>query len=275
MNQARFGGWRGYATQTNGKVATRGWRVLFGVPIAVTFSLGVWQIHRLDRKRRLITDRKRRLAAQELSFGDLTTHPDPEYHPVVVEGRLIHSREMLVGPRSAPKEMPTAVLQWGGSSGLQVVTPMVLKNGEEVLINRGWIPQRLTPRDKRSQPAITPHPFMTSVTASTAMVDFSDGADESAVVTIHGVIRKGDDKNRFTPRNNPAQNEWFYIDPSQMHGTRYVIELLHPTAKTGWPHPRTRDELLTFRTPPSTHVTYAATWFSLSAALGLISRLRR
>lgn len=258
--------------------------IFFGTPIAVTFSLGVWQIRRLRWKLQLIEEREKRLTAQPLS-ADEFSRPDQaiEYRRVEVSGRFRHNLEMLVGPRSAPKDMPTPVLQWGGSSGLQVITPFELDTGGIILVNRGWIPQRLAIAKKRAQAAVSPLPFLSRVSELTPVENYGDGDGSiSETRTFNAVVRGADEKNRFTPDNKPDTGEWYYVDPEAMmdsvalrnrHETA-VVELLEPLPNSGWPYPRSYSDFLHFRTPPSTHITYATTWFCLSGALAFLMRMR-
>lgn len=259
--------------------------LFFGVPIAITFSLGVWQVRRLNRKIALIEERENQLAAEPLSATALfNASTDLDHRRVHVSGRFLHDAEITVGPRSAPKDLPTPVLQWGGSSGLQIITPLQLDDGRVLLVNRGWVPQRLAEPGKRPRAVVSPHPFLTKVDANTPTCDYEDGVGgKSAVKSFTAVVRGSDEKNRFTPDNKPEKNEWYHIDPEAMmeaiglndgKGETVVVELLGPLPRGGWPHPRSYEEFLQFRTPPSTHVTYATTWFCLSAALALLTRNR-
>lgn len=260
--------------------------LFFGFPIALTFSLGVWQVKRLERKKQLIKERELSLHATPIDASQLLAgDSNTDFRRVSISGRFHHNLEMLVGPRSAPKGLPTPVLQWGGSSGLQVITPFELDDGNVILVNRGWIPQRLNERRKRKNPAVNPHPFLLNMDdMETQSYDDDDTTQQrTEIKSFTAVVRRRDERNRFTPENAPERNEWFYIDPQQMleqckgvEGTKHpvVVELLEPLSSTGWPHPRGFEEFMQFRTPPSTHVTYATTWFSLSAMLALLTRHR-
>jgi len=64
------------------------------------------------------------------------------------------------------------------------------------------------------------------------------------------------------PTNDAAKDDWFYVDPVAMLEARgystgdsdaSFVELTEPLPDNGWPYPRTHEEFLTFRTPPSTH----------------------
>lgn len=254
--------------------------LFFGAPVIITFSLGVWQVKRLYKKQELIHDRYNRIHQSPLTLDDLDTLNDCEFRVVQLRGKFLHDLEMLVSPRSAPKNLPPAVLQWGGSSGLQVVTPCRLDNGCIVLVNCGWIPHRLVDQNKRSNASVSPLPFLNNQLATMS----SDlWRDSSRDVQFTGVIRNDQERNRFMPQNNSDKNEWFYIDGRQMSQhcgfcesdrAPTIVELCEPIPPNGWPFPRSLDQYLEFRTPPSTHVTYAVTWFSLSAFLSIMMRFR-
>ena len=247
--------------------------LFFGIPVVTTFSLGVWQVYRLNRKYGLIEERTSRLAMPALT--ELDDSEELDYRQIELRGKLIHEEEMLVGPRSAPSSVSTAVLQWGGSTGLLVVTPMKMDDGKVILVNRGWIPQRLCEREKRAKAVINPYSFL-ELGDEDDESRWGDTSSSDEYVTIRGILRRSDEKNRFTPCNKPQSNEWYSIEPGEMRAdsSRYVLELTDPKPRNGWPFPRSMDSFVDFRTPPETHMTYAATWFSLSFFLALLSRKR-
>jgi cytochrome oxidase assembly protein ShyY1 len=298
--------------------------LFFGLPVATTFALGVWQVRRLDRKRNLIADRVARLAEDPLTGAQLAALALPGGDPTGIAEQLDHRRvvlrgtfvvdksagggrpvEMLVGPRPAPSDVPSSVLTWGGTSGFKVVAPFLTEQGRTVLVIRGWIPQRLASHEDRRAATVTPfgEPWEHADDETPRRVESDrgeglDGDDASATIAIQGIMRSAtEERNRFTPDNCPRTGDWYYIDAAQMadaisiadetrsHGKQavasapgvdmpLVVELSTPTPPNGWPHPRPLDEYVTFRTPPSTHVIYAVTWFSLSAALALLTRQR-
>lgn len=271
--------------------------LFFGAPVAVTFSLGVWQTRRLSRKQHLIEERRERLFSTPLTEAQIreveASDSELDFHAVRLRGTLLHAREMHVGPRSAPGHLPGAVTQWGGSSGLLVVTPARLADdGRLILVNRGWIPHRLADRTKRAKATVTPLPFIDDDNRPPVSEhNDSQGDDQQDSVEFLAVVRNEQERNRFMPRNDPQKGDWFYIDARSMMAAAgllpapdnedadstpapLIVELCEPLPHNGWPFPRTLDQFLEFRTPPSTHVTYAVTWFSLSFALLLLMRAR-
>lgn len=55
-----------------------------------------------------------------------------------------------------------------------------------ILINRGWIPQGLRPKEKRQPSMIT------------------------GEVGLTGVVRLTETRGPFMPKNNPVKGSWFY-----------------------------------------------------------------
>ena len=86
---------------------------------------------------------------------------------------------MLLGPR---------VLD--GSNGFHLIIPLVRENGSTILVDRGFISEHNAA--KRQYP--TP-----------------DGD-----VEVHGMLRESQARNYFTPDNNPAKGEWYWVDVAAM-----------------------------------------------------------
>lgn len=245
----------------------------FGLPIVTTFSLGVWQVYRLDRKKGLIAERSARLRAPPLTVRDLYLSQNTsstENRRVEFSGTFLHDKEMLVGPRSAPQDLPASVLQWSGSSGFLVVTPLLPDSQARapLLVVRGWVPQRLAKGSSRDTAPMAPGQFVGSLHTQ-------DGDNHISTGVVRAPV---EERNRFTPDNDAGSGDWYFIDAEAMlpesDQRPTIVELVQPVPGNGWPYPKTEASFLEFRTPPSTHVIYAATWFSLSAALALLTRAR-
>lgn len=90
--------------------------------------LGIWQLDRLDEKR----DRNRVIA--ERADGPAVDIDDvdvsqAEFQHTRAMGRFDTADEVLIRNRS-----------YRGTLGANVVTPLVLRGSDAVLVNRGWIP---------------------------------------------------------------------------------------------------------------------------------------
>jgi surfeit locus 1 family protein len=95
---------------------------------AVCVRLGFWQLDRLHGRQQV----NRMLAARETAPPvDLAT-ADPDdvaYAHVTATGTYDPTREVILSGRSQD-----------GAAGNHVLTPLVLSNGDAVLVDRGWIP---------------------------------------------------------------------------------------------------------------------------------------
>jgi cytochrome oxidase assembly protein ShyY1 len=118
---------------------SRRWLILTLVAIALIptmIRLGIWQLHRHEHvvaHNRLIT---RSLRAAPVPVRALTGpgRPFPTDHTwrtVTASGRYDPAHQVVVRQRTAAD---------GGTIGYYLVTPLVLRDGTAVLVNRGWIP---------------------------------------------------------------------------------------------------------------------------------------
>lgn len=122
-----------------------------GLGIAVTSSLGFWQLGRADTKLALQAQREAQAAAEPVGTADvlaaLLAAPgaEPEgwrYRRVVLEGRWAARHTVYLDNR-----------QMGGRPGFFVLTPLVLQEPRvAVLVQRGWVPRNF--QDRTALPVI-------------------------------------------------------------------------------------------------------------------------
>ncbi|MEX1108414.1 MAG: SURF1 family protein [Dongiaceae bacterium] len=223
------------------------WATLFaGLGVALMFGLGIWQIDRLGTKQEMIAERESRPALEALDAEQLLAIEDAapfEFRRAELTGRFLNDREMLLLARSMNRNV-----------GFQVVTPFVLETGEELLINRGWIP------DDREDP-----------------VTRAEGQLEGQV-TIEALVRRPGQPNWLVPDNVPAGDamgggDWYWMDLPAMreaaglapNGPPLYLEATATDLPGGFPiGGQTRLELR------NDHLQYAITWFLLGGALAII-----
>ena len=120
------------------RFAFRGkWLVAHAVVLALAglFMLaGFWQLDRLDQRKARIVVLESRREAPAIPLVDLlpssATDPEPVAHrPVSASGRYDVTRQVLVQFRPL-----------GEMTGEYILTPLVLRNGAAVIVNRGWVP---------------------------------------------------------------------------------------------------------------------------------------
>jgi surfeit locus 1 family protein len=100
--------------------------------ILITFCMGLWQLSRAHNKQLLIDQLAEQEALPPLIWQSGTP---PLYRPVQLVGSWLHSAELLLDHRIE-----------NGQIGYQVITPFQLKNGDILLVNRGWWPDSHPPQ---------------------------------------------------------------------------------------------------------------------------------
>lgn len=201
-------------------------------------SLGIWQVHRLHWKLRLIAEVDARVHAPPVpapgraAWPKVTATAD-EYRHVEVHGTFLNDRETLV-------QALTAL-----GAGDWVVTPLRKADGSIVLVNRGFVPP------ERRAPA-------------------SRAAGEIAgETTVVGLLRTTEPGGGFLRRNEPAEGRWFSRDVAAIAAARdlrdvapFFVDADAAPNKGGYPVGG-----LTVVSFPNNHLVYAVTWFTLAAML--------
>jgi surfeit locus 1 family protein len=215
---------------------------LFALPVfALLVSLGVWQLHRLAWKEDLLAQIDQRLNAPatplppRAQWSSLSQEAD-EYRHVSVTGRFEHDNEVYVF-RTAGSGI--------GEAGFLVLTPLRLADGSRIFVNRGFVPERL--RDPATRAA----------------------GQTNGDVTVAGVLRWPEDRNMFTPADEPARRVWYTRDPVSMARALNLPDAapfsIDADATTDQSQPlHGGATVVALR---NDHLSYAVTWFGLAATL--------
>lgn len=212
--------------------------------LAVLLGLGIWQLDRRAWKNALVQQVEARVAEAPLpapspSLWPVLNREDDEYRRVTATGRFDHGRETLIytvldqakGPYKGP--------------GFWVVTPLILPDGEAILVNRGFVPEdRRDPATRRA-------------------------GQVEGMVSITGLLRLPEEANWFVPANDPERNAWYRRDPEEIGRARGLAQVgPFIIDADGAPNPGGLPEggetRLNF---PNRHLEYALTWFGLAATL--------
>ena len=217
--------------------------------IVLTIRLGIWQIDR-DFQKRSQNNHLRSMQAMpvlELStLGPQEELEEMEYRPVRVTGRYDFEHQVAIRNQFWTQE-------WGIESGYALITPLILENGQAILVERGWIPAKYdTPASWRQ-------------------------FDEPGQITIEGVIRLGMQKGEMgggvpDPTLSPGQQGldlWNFVNidrlqdqiPYPLHNV--YIQQAAEVGKTSLPYPSSPE--LDLR--GSTHLGYALQWFFFASLL--------
>lgn len=198
-------------------------------------ALGTWQVRRLAWKTDLIVAIETRGAAAPLTVeAALADSVGSEFRHASAKGRYRHDLAIAMG-----------TVAEAGEVGARLVTPLQLADGRLLLVERGWLPERLLP------PAVP--------------ADMEPAGD----VKVDGVVRwhDGDRAGLFTPANQPQRRRWFWYDmpalAAELGGRLEPLVLVADgPGGRGLPH------LLPVRADlPNNHLGYAITWYGLAAAL--------
>jgi len=111
--------------------------------IALTLYLGVWQTHRGDEKQ----ERQRLLEARIRETPVVLTGSVESAEP------LLYRRVRVVGEYNAAGQIYLDNQVLHERAGYFVVTPLALRDGAEVLVNRGWIARGLAYPEPPPAPA--------------------------------------------------------------------------------------------------------------------------
>jgi surfeit locus 1 family protein len=202
-------------------------------------GLGVWQLQRLKWKTGLLhqIDALQSAPAQPIAgvLGRAKAGADVDFTRVRLDCPDVEMR-------------PVLRLFWPlqGLMGYRLITACPLAGApyRTVLVDRGFIGQQGTeaPRDIPGQIIAEP---------------------------VVGILRKPDGRNFVTPKNQPAQNLWYWRDLPEMASMLHApspaplfLMLESPAPKSGEPRPAPLPVNI-----PNNHLGYAITWFGLAAAL--------
>ncbi|MET1025607.1 MAG: SURF1 family protein, partial [Dongiaceae bacterium] len=107
------------------------WPTVMTVPmVIIMIGLSIWQVQRLHWKEGLIADRQGRIAAAPIDLPAAGSNLDQiEYRRIAITGHYLHDHELYLAARSMNDNV-----------GYHVITPFVLRSGETVLVDRGWVP---------------------------------------------------------------------------------------------------------------------------------------
>ena len=188
-------------------------------------SLGTWQLYRLQWKQDLISQIDKGLKSTPIKYSNKIKN---DYQRVVLNGKYNYKNQIYLYSLNAK-----------GQPGFDVITPFKTIEGDNVLINRGWI-------DKEMKNKIE--------------INLSNKSE------ISGLLRKIIKKNIFKPENDTEKNIWFSININQIkkitgkNFSNHVVFLEDNVINLPVPKKITIDV-------PNNHLKYAITWYSISISI--------
>lgn len=226
------------------------------VMLAVLLSLGNWQVQRLGWKRELLQTIETRLASDArdvrtaADIAGLTKAKD-EYKRAKLYGRF---GDMAPHFWFAQIVDPLPATAPADKVGYHDIRPFFLIDGTPVLVDRGFVPQRL----RQAEPPL----------------------DAQARRVIEVVIRWPQARTAFDPPDQPADRLWYARDPKligaamRLNVPPFLFEATRDPGATDARDPniyplggQTRVKL------SNNHLQYAVTWFGSALILAIISVL--
>jgi surfeit locus 1 family protein len=214
--------------------------------LAVLIGLGTWQMSRKAWKEGLLAQIAERARAEPIALADALRRwhetGDVEYLHVRVAGRFRHDAEahvFAIDERLGP--------------GFHVYTPLETPNGQLMLVNRGFVPDRLKDAALRPQ------------------------GQTPGEVLVTGLARRPQPPAWFTPASRPDRNMFYWPDfagmVSALPGSRqggppqrvvpFFLEAdVQPANPGGLPKGGVTRLAL-----PNRHLEYALTWYGLALTL--------
>lgn len=205
--------------------------------MVLLLGLGTWQVERLQWKEGLIAARQAAVTAPPTDLPtNLAAARGLEFHHARVVGHFLNERELYLHAINA-----------AGDAGYHVVTPLRLADGAALLVDRGFVTaERKAPQTRLAG-------------------EIPGAAVVTGLLRVPGTGKPG----WFVPDNDPARNEWFYIDLPAMAKAASLDSVLpfyldaDASSDPGfWPVGGQ-----TILDLPNNHLQYAITWYALAAGL--------
>lgn len=211
--------------------------------LAVLIGLGTWQLQRRAWKLDLIERIDNRVEGETVSLSLVKEawekDRDVEYYRTLLLGHFQHDLE---------RHLYTIV---DGQAGWRIITPFATRQGDILLVDRGFVTEALKQPEARLQGQV-------------------EGQQE-----MIGLARAPVERHWFAPDNDVAGNRWFWRDIPGMIASLpeadrpkalpFMVEAEEEDIPGGWPRGG-----VTILELPNRHLEYALTWFGLAVTLIVI-----
>ncbi len=194
--------------------------------ILVFIGLGTWQIIRLNWKNNLILEIENSLKNSPV---ELAQSKKENFLKIKTSGSIDFNKQIYLYN-----------LNESGTPGFEVINPIIIE-GENYLINRGWIPFE------------------------------KKGTQEIDIINqknIIGTLKLQGRKNIFKPPNDLDKNYWFSLnreDILKFTGKNFSKYIIYLDGNYQFPRPKKITANIS-----NNHQKYAITWFSLALSILLL-----
>ena len=242
---------------------TKAMLAIVGIALFLGFiALGSWQVQRRAWKLDLIERVDQRVHSAPVAVPAQAQWPQInaasyEYLPVQAQGIWQDKQSVL----------SKALTEAG--AGFWVMTPLQLTDGSQILVNRGFTPEKMRGEWVKQIGEATP---------------------STETVTVIGLMRMSEPGGGFLRKNDAANGQWYSRDVAAMaaamqltHAAPYFIDQGVPASNPA--HAQAKSTLnvdgvlrsgMTVIQFPNSHLVYAITWYGLAAmVLGAAWLVRR
>ena len=228
---------------------TKAMLAIVGIALFLGFmALGTWQVQRRAWKLDLIERVDQRVHTAPVPVPTAAQWPqitaaNYEYLPVSAQGVWMDKQTVL----------SKALTEAG--AGFWVMTPLQQADGSQILINRGFTPEKMR---------------------AEWLKQISEAGPSSETVTVIGLMRMSEPGGGFLRKNDAASGQWFSRDVAAMsqsmglpHAAPYFIDLGVPTSNPAYTKDAFGADVLrpgmTVIKFPNSHLVYSLTWYGLAA----------
>ena len=194
--------------------------------VAVALGLGVWQLERLEWKQGLLARLDSQMAGAAVPL------------PEAIDDKTAweYRRVTLAGQFLYDREFHLGPRVRDGKVGYDMVVPFRRASGGTVLVNRGWISDDIKAINR-----------------------------PEGIVQVEGFVRFPA-KTMFAPVNDPAKNQWYWIDTKAMDAAApaFIVDTVAEPAGVYPAGGSLRVDI------PNDHKNYAIFWFGMAAVMLLI-----
>lgn len=170
--------------------------------------------------------------------GPLPAAPEPEAHRYL---------PVQATGTTGPEELHVLVSTKEAGAGFRIVTAFETESGRRILLDRGFVPAAA-----------------------------KDAPRPPAPLAVTGNLLWPDERDRFTPQNDPAANYWFARDLAPMAAALGTEPVLLVARRTEPAQEGIRTLPVSTEGIPNNHLGYAVQWFGMAAVwLGMTALLIR
>lgn len=209
--------------------------------ILILCALGIWQLERLAWKEALIAAIDGRAGHPAIAYDGGAIAADRDFTRATVTGTYVPEATLFL------------MATFEGGPGWQAVTPFLIDGNTVLLVDRGAL-------DEAGRAAVM-------------------AATPRGPLRLEGILRRHDEpRPAFAPDNDAAANRWYWWDLKAMQAAVHLPQATRTAGAVLQLLPGPDPRALPRAQPPTAnlhnnHLQYAITWFSLAAALALITAL--